>query len=127
MSKSILIPILLIGCTLSVIHAAKFRKWSCADEIYSWKIVSCENSSPLKAADVPKCPTGDAQCIQQSTTKILRDYANGLASINLLPLDPISIDKIDIASGNSGPVNLKLYFKNAKLYGAKDAIIKSVR
>lgn len=58
---------------------------------------------------------------------ILKQYANGFPGINLLPLDPISIEKIDIVNGNQGPVNLKLYFNNAQLYGAKDAVIKSVK
>lgn len=74
-----------------------------------------------------KCKTGDAECIKDTTTLILSKYSKGFPGINLLPLDPIAIDKIDIANGNSGPVNLKIFFTNAKLYGAKDAVIKSVR
>lgn len=76
---------------------------------------------------MPKCKPGDSQCIIQSTKLVLSNHANGFPGINLLPLDPIAIDKIDIVNGNQGPVNLKLYFNNAKLYGAKDATIKSIR
>lgn len=76
---------------------------------------------------MPKCKTGDVQCIKESTSLILTKYAKGLSGINLLSLDPIAIDKIDIVNGNQGPVNLKLFFNNAKLYGVKDAIITNVK
>lgn len=79
------------------------------------------------ASDVPKCKPGDSKCIQESTSLILTKYAAGLAGINLLSLDPIAVDKIDIVNGNQGPVNLKLFFNNVKLYGAKDAIVKQMR
>lgn len=76
---------------------------------------------------MPKCNVGDSQCIKESTGLILSKYADGFPGINLLPLDPISISKIDIVNGNQGPVNLKLFFSNAKLYGAKDAVLNSIR
>lgn len=77
--------------------------------------------------DVPKCKAGDTQCIQESTKLVLTKHSDGFPGINLLSLDPISIDKIDIVNGNQGPVNLKLYFQKAKLFGAKDAVLKQVR
>lgn len=58
---------------------------------------------------------------------MLSKYGGGNPGINLISLDPIAIEKIDIVNGAQSPVNLKLYFKNAKLYGSKDAIIKKVR
>lgn len=69
---------------------------------------------------------GDVKCIQDSTTQVLTKYSKGFAGINLINLDPIEIDKIDIVNGGQSPVNLKLYFKKAKLYGGKDAIIKKI-
>lgn len=82
---------------------------------------------PFAASDVPKCAPGDSQCIIASTKLVLANHARGNPGINLLSIDPIAIDKIDIVNGNQGPVNLKLYFTNAKLYGAKDANIKEIK
>lgn len=79
------------------------------------------------ASDVQKCKPGDAACIKEATNSVLQNHADGFPGINLLSLDPIEINKIDIVNGNQGPVNLKLYFTNAKLFGAKDAIVKTIR
>lgn len=54
-------------------------------------------------------------------------FPNGVRAMNLLPIDPLPIDKMDIVQGGNSPVNIILNFKRAKFSGSSGATVKSVK
>lgn len=44
----------------------------------------------------------------------------GFAGINLVPIEPLIIPKIELKQGGNSPVNIKLLFTNVELHGLPD-------
>ncbi|XP_041450951.1 protein takeout isoform X1 [Drosophila obscura] len=80
--------------------------------------------------DDPKpCKYGDTECMVKFCNKLITDKATeGDASLNLVQLDPMTVDKMVLRQGaNGSPVSIDLTFTDNKLYGNKDVRFKKMR
>uniref|UniRef100_A0A1B0CZX5 Uncharacterized protein n=2 Tax=Phlebotomus papatasi TaxID=29031 RepID=A0A1B0CZX5_PHLPP len=62
----------------------------------------------------------------QVAQNLIKDHYNGLPSLNLLPLDPVTIKTISIENSGNKAVNIRLVFHNVTLHGLKDIAIKKI-
>ncbi|XP_041450952.1 protein takeout isoform X2 [Drosophila obscura] len=79
--------------------------------------------------DDPKpCKYGDTECMVKFCNKLITDKATeGDASLNLVQLDPMTVDKMVLRQGaNGSPVSIDLTFTDNKLYGNKDVRFKKM-
>ncbi|XP_055681652.1 uncharacterized protein LOC129789028 [Lutzomyia longipalpis] len=67
--------------------------------------------------NVKKCSYGDSQCLIQSSEEVLRSAGNGFPGLNLIPIDPLRVDKVDIRQNSESPVNINLFFRDIILNG----------
>uniref|UniRef100_A0A1L8DPW8 Putative hemolymph juvenile hormone binding protein n=1 Tax=Nyssomyia neivai TaxID=330878 RepID=A0A1L8DPW8_9DIPT len=67
--------------------------------------------------NVKKCSYGDSQCLIESSQEVLRAAGNGFPGLNLIPLDPLHVDKVDIRQNTDSPVNINLFFRDIILKG----------
>lgn len=81
------------------------------------------------ASELPKCGSGDSECLPAVITEVIQKVANnkGYPGLNLPSIDPLRINEINIDQGTESPVNIKLHFENIDLIGLKDAVIYKTR
>lgn len=75
------------------------------------------------ATDLPRCNSGDNECLPKVITQVLKMTKNGNAQMNLPPFDPLHIPQVNIIQDEASTIAIKLYFKDANLYGIPDAVI----
>jgi hypothetical protein len=63
----------------------------------------------------------DSGCIQDSANEVLKDLHSGIRNWNLIPFDPLHLDKVEIIQGKDGPIHLAINVKNANLFGISKA------
>lgn len=51
---------------------------------------------------------------------------DGLASINMVSIDPLHVNEVDIIQGSDSPVSVNLNFKDVLFYGLSDLDVKKV-
>uniref|UniRef100_A0A1B0EV46 Uncharacterized protein n=1 Tax=Lutzomyia longipalpis TaxID=7200 RepID=A0A1B0EV46_LUTLO len=56
-------------------------------------------------------------CLIQSSEEVLRSAGNGFPGLNLIPIDPLRVDKVDIRQNSESPVNINLFFRDIILNG----------
>lgn len=67
------------------------------------------------------------ECIADAATKAVQSLAGGLKPFKILPLEPLTIDNIQIGESD-GSVSLMQEYKNTQLYGiTKDLVIKNYK
>lgn len=52
--------------------------------------------------------------------------AIGNEELNLIPFDPLKLDKFSIVQSEQSPVNIRLHLRNITLTGIKDIIVSKV-
>lgn len=50
----------------------------------------------------------------------------GNKELELIPIDPLILDKLSIIQSADSPVNIKLNFRNLSLTGIKDVVVTKV-
>lgn len=50
----------------------------------------------------------------------------GNKELNLIPIDPLHLDKFDIIQSENSPVNIKLNLRNLTFKGVKDIVVDKV-
>lgn len=78
------------------------------------------------ASELPQCYPEDNACLQRTITGIIRKYPNGMAGLNIPPLDPLRINAIDIAQGAQSPIAIKLQLRDQQLFGISKGSIDDV-
>lgn len=78
------------------------------------------------AADIPQCKVADTVCLPKVITDIVQKYPNGHTGLSIPPMEPLRINRIDIAQGGSSPVSINLNFKDLDLKGLSKAVISRV-
>ena len=68
----------------------------------------------------------DSKCIAQRIDDVFAKFQSGNSGLNLIPIDPLKIDKMDIVQGRDSPINIILNFKNIDFIGSNLAKVKSV-
>lgn len=72
--------------------------------------------------ELQKCKVTNTDCmIKTINDQVLKNAANGIAELNLSPLEPLRVETLAIEQGGSSPVNIKLYFKNLAYNGFSNA------
>lgn len=74
-----------------------------------------------------QCSFSDSNCLTKAFNTILPNHYNGIRKLNLIPLDPLKIDKMDIVQGGNSPVNIVLNFRDVDFLGLSRAKVKSVK
>lgn len=59
-------------------------------------------------------------------TNVIRQFPNGLRSLNIPPLDPLRINSITIAQGASSPIAINLQLMDQQLMGISKGVISKV-
>lgn len=77
-------------------------------------------------ADIPQCKVGDTVCLPKVITDIVQKYPNGHTGLSIPPMEPLRINRIDIAQGGNSPVSINLNFKDLDLGGLSKAVITRV-
>lgn len=80
----------------------------------------------VTASDLPRCKFSDLQCLPSVITQVLRAAKDGRPDMNLPPIEPLTISKLDIEKGGSGPIQIKLNFRDQELTGISGATVKRV-
>lgn len=81
----------------------------------------------LSASDLPKCRAGDTECLKQVITQTLTLVTKGRRDLNLPPVEPLLVNKLDINQGQSNsPVAINLAFRDLKVHGLSSAVITKV-
>lgn len=75
------------------------------------------------AKEIPRCKSGDNECLPKVITQILREHKGGNAEMNLPPFEPLHIPQINIIQGNESTIAIKLYFKDCNLFGISNAVV----
>ena len=76
------------------------------------------------AKNLPRCNSGDNECLPRTITDILRTSKQGNAELNLPPTDPLRIPYVSIIQGQESTIAIKLNFKDCDFYGISNAIVK---
>lgn len=76
---------------------------------------------------VEQCSFSDSTCLTRTINSILPNYYTGIRKLNLVPFDPLKIDKMDIVQGGNSPVNIVLNFKDVDFLGLSRAQVMSVK
>jgi len=76
--------------------------------------------------DLPRCHAGDGQCLKQTITQTLTLVKNGRREINLPPIEPLHVSKLEINQGNDSPVAITLSFRDLNVYGLSTATVTKV-
>ncbi|XP_016952745.1 protein takeout [Drosophila biarmipes] len=80
--------------------------------------------------DDPKpCKYGDGECIMKLSNTLFSERSSAEEpGLNLVPLDPLKVDKLVISQGeDTSPVGITLTFTDNLLYGMKDQRIVKVK
>jgi len=77
-------------------------------------------------SDLPQCKAGDTVCLPQVITQIVQGHPKGHAGLAIPPIEPLRINRIDIAQGANSPIAINLSFKNLDLSGLSKAYITKV-
>lgn len=84
--------------------------------------------SIISASTVEKCKAGDTECLIRVSNKVIRESSgSGHPGLNLPPIDPLKVDRIDIEQGNNSPVNINLHFRNVFMTGLSKLEIYSMQ
>lgn len=75
------------------------------------------------AASIERCRAGDSKCLIAASSRVIRENKSGNPQLNLSPIDPLKIDRIDIEQGNDSPVNINLHFRNVNLTGLGELVV----
>ncbi|XP_017302844.1 uncharacterized protein LOC108253428 [Diaphorina citri] len=76
-------------------------------------------SNPASASYIPKCKADDPQlekCILDGVEKVRPHLANGIREINVPPVEPFAIDKLQVDRNNNN-LKMKLVLTHMKAYG----------
>ncbi|KAI8120792.1 Protein takeout [Lucilia cuprina] len=69
-------------------------------------------------ADIPRCHTGDTDCVVRTSVNLIRKYARtGYPSAAFPPIEPFHLKQFDISDGRGGSLNLKLNFRDVDVAG----------
>ncbi|XP_014241740.1 protein takeout [Cimex lectularius] len=86
-----------------------------------------------EAAKLPKswkvCRRSDSkmnECLKVATKNAIQDLKNGNPQLGVLPLDPLRFDRLILDQG-SGPVSIKLDFRNLDLIGISSAKVEKMK
>uniref|UniRef100_A0A1I8M362 Uncharacterized protein n=1 Tax=Musca domestica TaxID=7370 RepID=A0A1I8M362_MUSDO len=71
-------------------------------------------------SNFPKCKYGDEPCLIKGAADILKNHINGVADVNLLPIDPFSLKTLNVARNPASPVNVDIKLKDVIVEGFKD-------
>lgn len=74
----------------------------------------CSGSFP---EDPKPCNYGDTECIAERINYYLQVKNDGESALNLVKIQPLTIEKLSIKQGADNPVNIDLTFSKNKLYG----------
>lgn len=78
------------------------------------------------ATDLPRCKAGDTECLPRVITQILQTVKDGRPDMNLGPIEPLHINKLDIQQGGNSPIQVTLNFRDQNLHGISTATITKV-
>lgn len=74
--------------------------------------------------------SGAGEMLKQLHTRFLlfdfKYWFVGNTGLNLLPIDPLHMDKFDIIQSENSPVSIKLNLRNLTLSGIKDIVVNKV-
>lgn len=102
---------------INFVSVSNFHKKKESD-VFKFKIV-------LLATDqIEQCTPGDMICINRVIEFILLNRNQGIQGLNLVSLEPLYIDKMDIANGGNSPVRIVLNFKDIALSGISQGKIQ---
>ncbi|XP_059610155.1 protein takeout-like [Phlebotomus argentipes] len=87
-------------------------------------ILSC--SGAKFPSTISRCQYEDSNCMTQVAQKVISEHYNGLPSLNLVPLDPVTIKTISIENSGNRAVNIRLVFNNVTLHGLKNIAIQRI-
>lgn len=59
-------------------------------------------------------------------THVIQTYPNGLAGLNIPPLDPLTINSINIVQGAQSPIAIHLQLRDQQLVGISKGHIAKV-
>uniref|UniRef100_A0A336LPE9 CSON015406 protein n=1 Tax=Culicoides sonorensis TaxID=179676 RepID=A0A336LPE9_CULSO len=85
------------------------------------------NCAKFPTEIVEQCPYSDSTCLARTINSILPNHFNGIRKLNLVPFDPLKIEKMDIVQGGNSPVNIVLNFKDVDFLGLSGAQVKTVK
>jgi len=75
-------------------------------------------------ADIPRCHTGDTECIKKTATDLIHIHAKtGHAEAAFPIIEPFYLKRFDISDGRTSSLSLKLRFSDVKVGGLSGAKI----
>ncbi|CRK98039.1 CLUMA_CG011408, isoform A [Clunio marinus] len=84
----------------------------------------------LRAADcgifpkeLPRCNSGDSQCLPGVITQVLRSVKDGNPAINVPAFEPLYVPEVNIVQGPETRIPISMNFKDVKMYGISNAVI----
>lgn len=75
----------------------------------------------VSAENVKRCKFDDNECQVTAANDIFHKYFGGLDQLGLLSVDPLKLDKLNIAQGGNESVQIDLKMRHAKLLGLSNA------
>lgn len=80
----------------------------------------------IAASDLGRCHYGDRQCLKRTINEYAVTLKNGRRELGLVPIDPLTVDEVNIDQGNTSPVNVNLKFRDLRCFGLSTARISNV-
>ncbi|XP_063696583.1 protein takeout-like [Culicoides brevitarsis] len=77
-------------------------------------------------SELPRCRAGDTQCLPGVITRVLQLVKDGNPDMNLGPIEPLHINKLDIEQGGKSPIQVTLNFRDMDLHGISNGVVTRV-
>lgn len=72
----------------------------------------------ILAADIPRCHSGDTDCVIRTSLSLIRQHARkGYPAAAFPPVEPFHLKQFDISDGRGGSLSLKLNFRDVDVVG----------
>lgn len=102
--------------------AVNFRKYKHAANL----VIKVLIIPIVVASSIPKCNSGDNECVARSFQGILQHHTSGVPQIGLGSIDPMHFTNLDISIGGQGSVAGNLTITTGKIKGWKAMEVKKV-
>jgi len=73
--------------------------------------------------ELPRCKSGDNECLPRVIQEVLRKTKNGNAALNLPRFEPLHIPKMDIIQGGNSQIAIQLHLRDLDFHGLSTAIV----
>ncbi|XP_073835682.1 circadian clock-controlled protein daywake-like [Musca autumnalis] len=103
-----------------------FNSCCCLLLAISWGIF-VTNISAFEWPFLKACIPGDELCLRKSVVSFFKTYPNGIPELNIPPLEPLNLGKINVKSQGSANFNLNMYMNDVKFHNYTNIECLSVK